>query len=247
LLGGIWRQESYDVLEIVALYLLVGTSVVIVSMVTPNQAEYIKGLLRARKQGQSHLSSWHDLSLNRVFLAILCAILLVTGTIIWSAGINLPTALPAQTVTNYPLGVAMSVLVVAYFGLGLQYFHLGFGVRGRMYFGLFLFLAWILPMVAGTIFMFSARPFEQNHAGQVIYSLSPIAGIATCSAGGSDRFYAKVMQGAAITPALLFAFVFNSLLIAARRRVYKAFQARPEVAKPISNDQVGLVLDPAAS
>ena len=51
LLGGIWKQQSYDVLQIVALYFLVGTSIVTVAMVTPTQAEYIKGLLRARKQG----------------------------------------------------------------------------------------------------------------------------------------------------------------------------------------------------
>ena len=77
LVGGIWKQESYDVLQVVALYFLVATSIFTVVMVTPTQAEYIKGLLRARKQGQSHLPFWDDLSLNRVFLAILCAILLV--------------------------------------------------------------------------------------------------------------------------------------------------------------------------
>src|SRR5262249_42097132 len=60
LVGGIWKQESYDILQIVALYFLVGTSIVTVAMVTPTQAEYIKGLLRARKQGQSHLPFWDD-------------------------------------------------------------------------------------------------------------------------------------------------------------------------------------------
>ncbi len=84
--GGIWKQESYDVLEVVALYFLVGTSIVAIVMVTPSQAEYIKGLLRARKQELGQLPAWNDLSLNRLFVAAACAILLVTGTFIWRVG-----------------------------------------------------------------------------------------------------------------------------------------------------------------
>jgi hypothetical protein len=229
LVGGIWKQESYDVLQVVALYFLVATSIVTVVMVTPNQAEYIKGLLRATKQGESHLRFWDDLALNRVFLSILCAILLLTGTVIWRAGIDAPMALPSDAVSNYPMGVAMSVLVVAYFGLGLQYFYLRFGSRGKMYFGLFLFLAWVLPMVAGTIYLFASMPMASNQTGQIIYSLSPLAGIATSSVGGTDASLLKTLQGAAITPALMCAFIFNSLLIAARRRLHREFLARADV------------------
>ena len=39
------------------------------------------------------------------------------------------------------------------------------------------------------------------------------------------------MQGAAITPALMCAFIFNSLLIAARRRLHREFLARADVAE----------------
>ena len=87
-MGGIWKQESYDVLQVVALYFLVGVSIFTIVMVTPTQAEYVKGLLRARKQGLGQLPAWDDLSLNRLFLAGACAILLVTGTVIWRAGIG---------------------------------------------------------------------------------------------------------------------------------------------------------------
>jgi hypothetical protein len=226
LVGGIWKQESYDVLQIVALYFLVGTSIITVVMVTPTQAEYKKGLLRAMKQGLSHLPFWDDLALNRVFLSILCAILLLTGTIIWRAGIDAPLALPSDAVRNYPMGIAMSVMVVAYFGLGLQYFHLRFGARGKMYFGLFLFLAWILPMVAGTIYLFASMPTNSNEPSQIIYSLSPLAGIATSSMGAISESLSTAIKGAAITPALMFAFIFNSLLIAARRRFHREFLAQ---------------------
>src|SRR5262249_34678872 len=148
---------------------------------------------------------------------------LLTGTVIWRAGIDAPMALPPDAVSNYPMGVAMSVLVVAYFGLGLQYFHVRFAARGRMYFGLFLFLAWILPMVAGTIYLFASFRVASSETGQIIYSVSPIAGIATCSIGGVSESLSMAMKGAAITPALMFAFIFNSLLIAARRRLHRDF------------------------
>jgi len=40
---------------------------------------------------------------------------------------------------------------------------------------------------------------------------------------------ATVAQAAAITPPLLFAFLFNSLLVAARRRTYREFQTSAEL------------------
>ena len=116
------------------------------------------------------------------------------------------------------------MLVVAYFGLGMQYFFLRFGARGKMYFGLFLFLAWLLPMVAGTIFMFASMPRDTSQVGQMIYSLSPIAGIAMSSIDADQPGFTKVLQGGAITPALAYAFIFNSLLIGARRRVHREFR-----------------------
>ncbi len=220
-------------MQVVALYFLVATTIVMIVMVTPTQAEYVKGLLRAHKQGLVQLSAWDDLSLNRVFLAAVCAILLVTGTVIWRAGIGSPVALPPDAIRNFPLGIAMGVLVVGYFGLGMQYFLLRFGSRGKMYFGLFLFLAWVLPMIAGTIFMMTSMPRDTSQAAQVIYSVSPIAGIAMSSVGENPNGanFSKVLQGAAITPALFFAFIFNTLLINARRRLHREFLARAEIAK----------------
>jgi hypothetical protein len=247
--GGIWQQQSYDILEVVALYFLVGTSIFAIVMATSTQAEYVKGLLRAKKQGLGHLSAWDDLSLNRLFLAGLCAILLVTGTAIWRAGIGAPLALSVEAVKNYPLGVAMSVLVVGYFGLAIQYFLLRFEARGKMYFGLFLFLAWILPMIAGTIFMLASIPRDTSQAGQIIYSLSPIAGIAMSAMGGNGNHpdFTKWVQGAAITPSLFYVFIFNSLLIEARRRVHRNFLARAELAKSKIDIQTLPLLEPAAT
>jgi hypothetical protein len=117
------------------------------------------------------------------------------------------------------------VLVVAYFGFAYQYFILRFGARGKMYFMLFLFLAWIVPMIAGTIVLLSgiSTGSLSERASQVVLSLSPIVGL-PLSALTSDRS-APIMaiQAAAITPALFFVFVFHTLLVSARRLISRSF------------------------
>jgi len=231
MLGGIWKRDEYEVLNVTTLYILVIAALVLLAMVTPTQAEYVKGLWRARKLGRSHLPPWDDLSLNRVFLVIACTIVLVTATIAWQAS-PVPGFGGAGPVTPaFPLAIACGVLVVAYIGLALQFFLLRFGARGLMYFSLFLFLAWILPLVAGTITLMASSPMSNSHPSQIVYSLSPVAGLGM-TAYGSEPDLAKGIQAATITPALLFTFVFNSLLIAARRRVYKAFVTASQGQKP---------------
>jgi hypothetical protein len=223
LLGGIWKRDEYDVLAVIALYVLVAVAMVLVAMVTPSQAEYSKGLWRAKKQGKSLLPPWDDLALNWAFLALVCTTVLVTATIVWQArpeGPNMDRVTTAPP-HSYSLGIACGVVVVAYFGLALQFFLLWSGARGPMYFGLFLFLAWILPLVAGTIVEMSRG--GGRDPGAVVFALSPIPGIGLTAAGAWNEAFTKAVQAATITPALLFTFVFNSLLIGARRRRHRAF------------------------
>jgi hypothetical protein len=228
LIGTIWRQDQYALLEVVTLYVLVVTAIVLILMVTPNRAEYDKGLWRARKQGLAHLPWWEDLSLNRVFLVIACAIVLLTATVAASGS---PEAMALGSVPNtvagsFPLAIAAGVLVAAYFGLAHQYFALRFGGRARTYFSLFLFLGWIVPIVAGTILMMSSLsgPSDAEKQSGVLFSLSPVAGIGAIAVLDRADAYSTAIRAAAITPALLFTFVFNSLLISARRRAYKEFR-----------------------
>jgi hypothetical protein len=213
-------------LEIVALYLLVITGLLLIMMVTANHAEYSKGLWRALRQGRKQLPWWDDLSLNRPFLAIACTIVLTTATLALSApgGASAAMAASGDSLGADPLAVATGVLVVAYFGLAYQYFLLRFAARGKIYFALFLFLAWLLPLVAGTILAMSMSGDRQAES-QVVLSMSPIPGIGMLAAPVHDGTVRSAIQGPAITPALLFAFVFNSLLISARRRAYKVFLA----------------------
>jgi len=239
LLGGIWKREEFEVLNVVALYILVIVAVLLLAMVTPTRAEYLKGLWRARKQDRSQLPPWDDLSLNRVFLVMACAIALVTATIAWQASPRPNVPFQGQVTSSLPLAIASGVLVVAYFGLSLQFFLLGFGARGRMYFSLFLFLAWFLPLVAGTIGLMASMRMNNARPMEIVYSISPAAGLAMTAYGVREEFFAKGIQAATITPALLFTFVFNSLLVAARRRVYREFvtasQAQPKLDDPPSS------------
>ncbi len=122
-LGGIWKQESYEILEVVALYLLVVPALLLTLMVTPTQAEYYKGLWRAQKQGRARLPWWDDLSVNWVCLAIIAGLLLAAGTIAWSfPGTPSESFAGRRPSGSFPLALATAVLVVAYFGLAFQYF-----------------------------------------------------------------------------------------------------------------------------
>jgi len=239
LLGGIWTRDEYEVLNVVTLYILVIAAILLVGMVTPTQAEYSRGLWRARKQGRSHLPPWDDLSLNRVFLVLASIIVLVTATIGWQAS-PVPALLVVANplfMSAFPLAIASGVLVVAYVGLALQFFQLRFGARGPMYFRLFLFLAWIVPLVAGTIVMTASMTLNGDYTSAIVYGLSPIAGLGLTAYGPVVPDVAKRIQAAAITPTLLFTFVFNSLLIAARRRVYKAFVTANWKATSVKGDR----------
>jgi hypothetical protein len=225
LLGGIWGQDADDGLELTVLYLLVITPIVLLPMVTPTQAEYTKGLWRARKQGRSHLPPWDDLALNRVFLLIACTILLVTATAAWHSGLVSASATGRVVSGAFALAIANDVLVVAYFGLAMQYFLLRFGGRGVMYFALFLFLAWIIPLVAGTILMM-ASPYAGTgeSPAQLVFSASPIAGLGFSAVGSENQSFLRALQGMSITPALFYTFIFNTLLVSARRLHHRAFE-----------------------
>ena len=101
------------------------------------------------------LVRWDDLSLNRVFLVIACTIVLVTATIAWQASGTRPGGACAVMSPDFPWRSRAACWSSRISAWRIQFFLLRFGGRGLMYFALFLFLAWILPLVAGTILMAS--------------------------------------------------------------------------------------------
>ena len=91
--------------------------------------------------------------------------------------------------------------------------------------------------MAGTILMMASmsRSPDTEKASAVLFSLSPVAGLGAIAVLDPAEPSSTAVRAAAITPALLFTFVFNSLLISARRRAYKEFLAAAGAAgKPVS-------------
>jgi hypothetical protein len=232
ILGGIWHLTEFSEAGIAILYVLVIVGLLLTATVSPTQAEYYKGLWRAQKLGRSSLSIWDDLSPSRPFLAALCAMILVSATLAWNRLRGADASVNSVVRESFPLAIANGVLVVAYFGLALQYFLLRFGRRGSSYLSLFLFMVWLVPLLAGTIFVIADFRGDGT-PGQVIYAISPIAGLGLASgaAASSASTDFRAVAGAAITPSLLFAFVFNGLLTSAQRRVRKAVLIAAEKAK----------------
>jgi hypothetical protein len=88
------------------------------------------------------------------------------------------------------------------------------------FFALFLFVIWVLPLLAGAIQSLAWRPSSVAEGGYPSFALSPVAGIGMTAAVGDEQV-ATAVQASTITPALLFTFVFNYMLIGARRRIMK--------------------------
>jgi hypothetical protein len=222
--GGIWDLADYEWLALVVMYVLVMIGLVLTVMVTPTQAEYYKGLWRALKQGRSRLSIWDDLTTNRFFLVAVCSIILITATIAWTRLTGEGGLIGRPVREAYSLAIANGVLVVAYFGLAHQFFQLRFGRRGANLFALFLFLTWVVPLLAGTIILLAN--FGNSGPAQIIYALSPIVGIGLATGIGEGAGTSLLaVEAAAITPSLLYTFVFNGLVTAASRRVQRRVAA----------------------
>ncbi len=111
--------------------------------------EYAKGLRRAERQGRKHLPAWDDLALNRVALGVFCLIVLIGSTLAWDAIAGRAEGVGPEG--RLTLAIAVGVLVVAYFGLAYQFFALVAPKRPGSVMFLFLFFAWIVPLLAGAI------------------------------------------------------------------------------------------------
>jgi hypothetical protein len=243
--GGVPNWNGDGVASLILLYFLVTAGVILAALITPSLAEYDKGLRRARKFDLGRPSAWSDLAPNRSALAAICGTILAAGSILgaWIEDSGRPNV-PGRG--GFPLAVAVGVLVVAYFGLGLQYFQLRFGRRATNFFGLFLFTAWALPLVLGIIAIAASNGPGGGAQAALFFSATPIVGIAAAT----GVFAIEVGAGPAtiaITLALLFAFVFNALYTKSVRQVRMAVERSddPEQGGP-EPDLVDLEAKPAA-
>jgi hypothetical protein len=238
ILGGTWGIQTEFFWTFAVLYLLMMGSIVMISAVTPGLDEFAKGIRKASKEGRKYPSAWSDRGLNRMTVFSLCLVVLTASTICWKM-IETPVTWATQpNPGSYSLPIAIGVLVVAYFGLSLQFFLLRFGKRGSVFFALFLFTAWLVPLVCGAI---AAAGHAQNRTpdtppdiwSPAIASLSPIAGI-IFSSGFTEITGLTEARACALIPALVFALLFNNLVTSTRRRIQRqihpdeTFKAKPK-------------------
>jgi len=231
LLGNLWDIEWFGYYALGILYATMAAAIVLTVTVTPNLGEYTKGVRKAVREGGRHPSAWSDRGLSRPALACFCAVVLIGPTLAWQAIEERAPWVSQRGEASYSLPIAIGVFVVAYFGLALQYFQLRFGKRGTTFLALFLFAAWVLPLVVGMIAVAGggAGPGSaQAVVGAVLASLSPVAGIAL-SAGLANMLPHQAIQAAALMPAIAFAFLFNNLVVRARRRIDR--EVNPDLFK----------------
>ena len=101
---------------------------------------------------------------------------------------------------------------------------------GATLLGLFVFLAWILPPVFGSI-LGAAKVGDQ--LAMAVVSISPIAGIAMATdLGPSSETGTDLLKLAALIPALVFALLFNNGVTWARRRAVAEIHGGPAAIKP---------------
>lgn len=231
LLGGFWSygRETYAVLSIT--YALAVAAVVLLTAVTPDSAEYAKGVRRAERQGRSHARFWDDLALNRGLVMIFAVIVLVTPTIAWNAIEGRMVLGSNGRELSYSLPIAIAVFVVAYFGLALQWFLMAFR-RGSTFMALFVFFAWLVPVVAGSIV---AAGGADERVSLPIVALSPLPGVAL-AAGISPLENHDLIRAAALVPALLFALIFNNMVTNARRKADRLLHETRKLRHPLETD-----------
>ena len=249
ILGGTWQFPQLPAIVFIMLYALVILGCILTGTMTPNLGEYAKGIRRAEERGWPHLSYWNDLSLNRVALIYISLIVLIGSTAAWYliAERTMPGAAAnfgRMTPLSFRTPIASAVLVVAYYGLALQYFLLKAPRRGSTIMALFLFFIWLIPLV---IALFVGVTAGDTQVGQFIAALSPLAGL-VLSSGVGDNASMFWVEAATLGPALFFAFLFNNLVTRVRRQVIGAIHAGPGHAKPLptpdplAGDESDLVL-----
>lgn len=240
--GGMGNWPANGGPQMVALYALGVAAIVLTTLTTPTLAEYEKGLRRARKRGEARPPVLGDFAPNRPIVAAICALLLAAGTLIGMTVVDDPMMRGMPKAGGFPHAVAYATIVAAYFGLGFQYFLLRFGRRSANFFGLFLFVAWVLPLILGIATIVAVGPMGNDSRASLLFSATPIVGVAATS----GMFEDDAGPGPALvafTLALLFAFVFNMLYTKSVRRARaEVDRADADHAKPEADPLDGSLL-----
>lgn len=229
ILGVAWNFHGESAVVLIVLYMLIGAALILGSTITPTQMEYTKGLRRALRDGKHRSGVWSDEGVNRWAILAMAAIVFLAATIAWEViagreGLHGDRSQFSQT-------IAIGVFVVAYVGLGLQYFQLRLAKSGGSIMAMFLFLVWLLPILLGSI---SFGVGTNQDLYRTVLAVSPITGIAL-SSGMIENMGTEggqMLKLAALAPAVVFAFVFSFLLTAVQRKLDLTIREAAHLPKP---------------
>ena len=158
-IGGSRSPESIELLLSIALMIVGGTFVLLVSTTTPSRHTAVEGWRRALKNGRSRIGLNADgASSLPLTLVMIVLTLSVGGLVLWLVGRE------HQYYSGPPSTASLLVLALSIVGIALFVQ----GVRERMgflVFGVGLFLVWVLPFFAMMI-MYAA--FEAFVAGSYV-------------------------------------------------------------------------------
>lgn len=149
------------------LYIGVFLAIVLTTFVTPKQGAYMSCVRRSLRIGMERPPLWADDSSNR-------AVVLVFASLTYAAVQSIEALFPAQLAAGHPIrSTGIAICTILQFGFAGQFFSLKFGRRSRPVLVMYLFLFWVMPLLAGAL---CAATFN-GPLGAMIGAVSPIFGI----------------------------------------------------------------------
>jgi hypothetical protein len=221
---GLHLEDVPGLAGLIVIYFLVLTALLLGWVVTPSAGEFAKGVRRARKLGLPASPLWSDWAANWCPLGLFCGFSVIAG--LWAGAPEAMAGIGGLTLNHLLAPLMVGVATIMCFGCAKQYFVLRFRKAGLTYFGLFLFLAWIMPVVVGLLLEASRDAFvsKASHLPQTITALSPAVGIAYA---GQPNTMAETI--ASLVVATLLALIFVVLSVRAEQQaVAQAGEAQPE-------------------
>jgi len=218
---GLRIDDVPGIAGLVVIYFLVLAAIFLSWIVTPAAGEFAQGVRRARKLGLPASPVWSDWAANWCPLGLFCGFTLVAG--LWAGLPDVLGGLGGLTLNHLLAPLMVAIATILCFGSAKQYFTLRFRKPGLTYFGLFLFLAWIMPVIVGILLEASRDAFvgQASHLPQTITALSPAVGIALAGQPGT-----MPETIAAVAVATLLALLFVGLSVRAEQ------QAIAQAAEP---------------
>jgi hypothetical protein len=142
------RAPSSATMRWLALNYVLGTAgITMAAAVTPSRGDWANGIRRAARLGRTRPQPLHDWAANFVCVVIYTAVIAGLSS---AAALAVAPAIRASG-EQWMERAAVTALTITCFGWGLQYCYLRFGRIGPVFFGLFLFFLWVVPLMLGSV------------------------------------------------------------------------------------------------